>query len=120
MKPSLYVETTIKEGRMSNLNLRTLNDFRRWLQSRGVECSVTLFGSRARGDFSSDSDMDVLVVVPTLDAATERNISECAWEASLAQGIPVVPLVFSKAEWEEGPARSSLLALAVAREGIPL
>jgi len=105
---------------MSDVNLQTLNDFRQRLRSRGIECSVTLFGSRARGDFTSDSDMDVLVVVPTLDAATENSISECAWEASLEQGIPVVPLVCSKAEWEQGPARSSLLALAVAREGVQL
>ena len=49
-----------------------------------------LFGSRARGDADPDSDMDVVVV----------------------------PVVFAREEWEDGPESQSLLAQAVAAEGI--
>jgi hypothetical protein len=42
----------------------------------------------------------------------------CAWEAGFEYGIIVVPVVFSKQEWEEGPERFSLLSQVVHAEGI--
>ena len=35
-------------------------------------------------------------------------------------GIVVVPIVFTKDEWEKGPERYSLLAQAVEKEGVPI
>jgi predicted nucleotidyltransferase len=68
-----------------------------------------LFGSRARGDAAPGSDMDVLVV--TEDELSEKDsdfISDCAWEAGFEHGIVVVPVVFSREEWENGPERGFL------------
>jgi hypothetical protein len=79
---------------------------------------LILFGSRARGDADALSDMDVLVVVETLDSATENAISDCAWEAGFAHGIVVVPVAFSRDEWEHDLERHPLLARAVTAEGI--
>jgi len=82
---------------------------------------MILFGSRARGDADPESDMDVLVILEdcTNDQA-EDVVSECAWEAGFEQGIVVVPVTFTRKEWEEGPERYSLLAIAVEREGVPV
>jgi predicted nucleotidyltransferase len=80
--------------------------------------SVVLFGSRARGDADPDSDMDVLVIVDDLTEKDEDYISECAWEAGFESGIVVVPVVFSRLEWENGPERYSLLAEAVESDGV--
>ncbi len=88
------------------------------LLSKKLEvCALALFGSRARGEADPDSDMDVLVVVEELDEAA-AHISDCAWEAGFEHGVVVVPVAFSRREWEEGPERSSLLAQAVRAEGI--
>jgi len=81
---------------------------------------VVLFGSRARGDAEPDSDMDVLVIVDDLTEAKEDYISECAWEAGFEHGIVVVPVVFSRNDWENGPERYSLLAEAIKSEGVYL
>ena len=81
---------------------------------------VVLFGSRARGDAEPDSDMDVLVVVDDLTEDMEDYISECAWEAGFERGIVLVPVVFSRNEWENGPERYSLLAEAIKSEGVYL
>ena len=79
---------------------------------------IELFGSRARGDAEPDSDMDVLVIVNEISPELEDYVSECAWEAGFKGGIVIVPIVFTKNEWENGPERYSLLAQAVEKEGV--
>ncbi len=106
---------------MSELERRILRRLKALLLKRVALDRLILFGSRARGDADPDSDMDVLVVVsgPT-DEGVQDYISTCAWEAGYREGILVVPVVFSRDEWEDGPERNSLLAQAVALEGVPL
>ena len=80
---------------------------------------LILFGSRARGDAGRYSDIDVVVILK--DDANEQDfdyVSNCAWEAGFEYGIVIVPIVFTKNEWENGPERYSLLAQAVEREGV--
>ncbi len=105
---------------MSPTEKRILDTFQGLLSQRLKVHTLALFGSRARGDADPDSDMDVLVVVEEVDRAVEDYISDCAWEASFAQGFVVVPVVFSQEEWENGPERYSLLAKAIRTEGIVL
>ncbi len=81
---------------------------------------VELFGSRARGDADPDSDMDVLAIVDDITPELEDYISECAWEAGFKHGIVLVPVVFTRDEWENGLERYSLLAEAIRAEGIQL
>ena len=82
---------------------------------------MILFGSRARGDATTYSDMDVLIVLDkTPDGKEIDYISDCAWEAGFEFGIVIVPVVFSKDEWENSPERYSLLAQAVVAEGVPI
>ncbi|MBI4832799.1 MAG: nucleotidyltransferase domain-containing protein [Candidatus Lindowbacteria bacterium] len=82
---------------------------------------LILFGSRARGDADPYSDMDVAVIVNgTMDQTIRDYISHCAWEAGFQDGIVVVPVVFTRDEWENGPERYSLLVQAVMADGIVL
>jgi len=76
---------------------------------------MRVFGSRSRGDAAHDADLDVLVVVETLDAETDRFISECAWEAGFDAGIIVAPLVYSRAGYDR--EASSPLIRTIEREG---
>jgi predicted nucleotidyltransferase len=103
---------------MSPAEREILEGFRAALQEKLRLHSLALFGSRARGDAGEDSDMDVLVVVPIRSKEIEDYISDCAWEVAAPQGIVLVPVVFSREEWEDGPERSSLLAQSVRQEGI--
>jgi predicted nucleotidyltransferase len=95
--------------------------FKKLMLARGIPLhSITLFGSRARGDHDPDSDYDVLVVVDQLDHAVRKTISHCAWEAGFDDCLLVVPVVVTKYEIENSPFRSSLLMQAVREEGITL
>ena len=106
---------------MTTTERSVLDDFKRRLSRRLAVHSVLLFGSRARGDADVDSDMDVIVVLHgAADAKAEDYVRLCAWEAGVEQGIIVVPVTVSRAEWQDGPLSSSLLALAVEREGVAI
>lgn len=96
---------------------RILETFKNMLEQRVHLNTFALFGSRARGDAGRYSDMDVLVVVDELDTSTANFISDCAWESGFESGIVVVPVSYSKSEWE-GIERHSLLAANIRAEGV--
>ncbi|MCK4485889.1 MAG: nucleotidyltransferase domain-containing protein [Desulfobacterales bacterium] len=105
---------------MDALEKQILGTFKLLMMKRAKVHRVALFGSRARGDADPDSDMDVLVVLDDLTRELEDYISECAWQAGFEHGIVLVPVVFSRNEWENGPERYSLLAEAIRSEGVYL
>ena len=82
---------------------------------------MILFGSRARGDFTASSDVDIIIVVDgPVTGETEDKISECVWQVGFDHGLVIVPVVFSRSEWEDGPMQHSLLAQAVSNDGITI
>jgi len=79
---------------------------------------VMVFGSRARGDASDDSDLDIFIVVDFLDHAVEKFISDCAWTAGFENDIVVVPVAISKDRLTESPLKASVFIRNVYREGV--
>jgi uncharacterized protein len=74
--------------------LKLGKEFRQRLTKElGQPVRVILFGSQARGDASRESDVDLLVILPSVDAKTMRLASDIAWEIGFAAGkiISVIP-----------------------------
>ena len=76
---------------------------------------VVLFGSKARGDSHSGSDIDLLVLVDDDDWRFSHAISRIAARISLDYDVLLCPRVIRHARW-----RRSLLFPTVSAEGIPL
>jgi len=105
---------------MNTTEQNVIKAFRQLLARKLQVDQLVLFGSRARGDAAPDSDMDILVIIDTPTEDIEEYISSCAWEAGFEHGMVIVPVVYSKKEWESGIDRVSLLARAIEMEGVPL
>ena len=109
------------EDQMNKTEKAILDKFKALLRERvGLE-RLILFGSRARREAGPYSDMDVVVILA--DSSQEDDfdyVSNCAWEAGFEYGIVIVPVVFTKEQWENGPERYSLLAQAVKADGVAL
>lgn len=108
-------------GKIRSDGLKIVERFKRLMLERGVPlCKTIMFGSRARGDAEPESDLDVLVIVETLNPALRKTISRCAWEAGFVAGVVIQSVVMSRDQSENGPEQSSLLMLAVEEEGVPV
>ena len=105
---------------MNPIEKNVLETFITLMRRKIIAHRVVFFGSRARGDADADSDMDVLVIVDDSTDVAEDFISQCAWEAGFENDIVLVPVVFSRNDWENGPERYSLLAEAIKSEGVAL
>lgn len=106
---------------MNAIERTVLDTFKALLVKRVSVYKLVLFGSRARGDADPYSDMDVLVVLEGSPSEKDFDyVSDCAWEAGFERGIVLIPVVFTRDEWENSPQRFSLLARAVKEEGVLL
>lgn len=84
----------MKKPRPRARALKLAREVRKRLTSElGQPVQVILFGSQARGDATKESDIDLLVILPTIDARTTRLASQIGWEVGFDAGrvISVIP-----------------------------
>src|SRR5258706_1045167 len=75
---------------------------------------LVVYGSRARGDATAASDLDLYIVVPDLTPELRQKISEIAWEVSLEYEVVITTLVAS----ERQPFKPQPILRAIETEGI--
>ncbi|RLF97872.1 MAG: nucleotidyltransferase domain-containing protein [Candidatus Wolframiiraptor sp.] len=79
-----------------------------------------LFGSKARGDFNLESDLDVAVVVRNLNRKLKHQILDEVAEIEFKYSVPVSMLLLSEKEFNHLKQRERRIALDIIRDGIPL
>jgi uncharacterized protein len=79
---------------------------------------VIVFGSKARGEATDDSDLDVLVLVRHSDWRLKWRIADVAY--GLAIGTDVVPSVkvYARHEWDRLGEMRSEFQSAISRDGV--
>lgn len=97
---------------------RILKRIKESVQQVDPQAEVILFGSRARNEERSDSDWDLLILVPEpVSLKDEQKFRHKLFELELELGQAISTFVYSKADWE-GKFRITPLYLSVTKEGI--
>lgn len=93
----------------------------RTLKARLPVEEVILFGSKARGDDTRDSDMDVLVLLKgDRPADASRQVWEVLWDVQMKYAVGLSPLVLSAEQWRDGVYQATLLKEEIERDGVVL
>ena len=82
--------------------------------------SVTMFGSKARGDASAESDIDLLVLVDEESREIRSELWRIASDVSLEHNVVLSVRVFARSRWAETRRIRLPLYRAIVADGIPL
>lgn len=81
---------------------------------------IWLFGSKARGEATPDSDLDLLVVVRDLAPSIRWRIREIAADCSFEYNILINTHILDRLNWEKQTRQRSTLWHEIERDGIAL
>ena len=99
-----------------------LQEFKRRVEQRfpGELVRVVLFGSKARGDASVESDIDLLTVVRSEDWKLGDDVRDIGYELEIAHGVVLSIQVMGQRQYQELKARGSTFLEQVEQEGLPV
>ncbi len=78
---------------------------------------MRVFGSRARGDATEESDLDVFIEVETLTKTLRERIFDLAWEVGFEMDRVISTIVVTRDDLQHGAA-APILIRQVEREGV--
>jgi uncharacterized protein len=110
--------TSLDQGRGVPSDARSLlAACKRVIREQAPGATVVLFGSRARGDATPESDYDLLVLTGEPLASTDEDrISDAVYELELERGVVFSLIFFSREHWDHH--RLMPLHQEVDREGV--
>jgi type I restriction enzyme M protein len=97
-----------------------LDAYRRALDEKfpGLVEEMILFGSKARGTATADSDLDLLVVIREGDWRVKDAVATPGYELEIGTGVVSSIMVFTKEEWEKRRQEKAPFWQTVSRDGV--
>ena len=81
---------------------------------------LVLYGSRARGDYDEESDIDIAIIVRGLTRELKNQMLDLVADIEMENLTPLSTLVLSEEDFELLKRRERRIALDIEREGISL
>lgn len=81
---------------------------------------LKLFGSKARGNFDKESDLDIFIILENSSWKTEKEIYNICFEIGLEYDVVLSPLIYSLKDLEKKPIAITPFYKTVEKEGIAI
>lgn len=99
---------------------RALKELRDDLFAKYPILDMRLYGSKARGEGESDSDLDVMIELPDCESSMVAEIDDIIYRINLKHDVFISALIFGRDELEDGPMSEAPIYKVIQREGVPL
>ena len=81
---------------------------------------ITFFGSKARGDFSQESDIDILFVLTTLTPTIRHQIYKILFQVDPYYDAKISPIIYSLNDFQKNEQMCSPFIFKIKKEGVML
>ncbi|MBI5446723.1 MAG: nucleotidyltransferase domain-containing protein [Deltaproteobacteria bacterium] len=103
---------------MSDNDRRVLGLFAERVRTLYPEARVLAYGSRARGDATWESDLDVCVIMPAVTREIEEKIGEISWEVGFDNDVLITAVEFEQGDFERKANGGHPFVANVLRDGV--
>ena len=103
---------------MNPKNYKVAKELKEQLSDVTSLVDIFVFGSRARGDQDEYSDLDISIIVPSLNTELKERIYEIVWQVGFDNYMVISPILFTKDEIANSPLRSTPIVKNILEEGI--
>ena len=119
---NLLIVNTKKESNSPADEEYALETFKDRLQERFKNdlIEIKIFGSKARGDFRADSDIDILITLKNSNWRRTDVVYEIASDILLETGIYISPKVFSEDMLKKNRDMNTTFIQNIIRDGVPI
>jgi uncharacterized protein len=90
------------------------------LETRLDILDCRMYGSKARGDYSQDSDLDLMILLPKKTAVIKSFVRHETFETNLVNDTAISTIIFDRIELDDGPMSESPLYKRIMKEGVPI
>jgi uncharacterized protein len=103
---------------LSKIEKAALHRLRQELKANHGLIDFMVFGSKARGDFNKDSDIDVMIELEKYTPEVESAVDNIIFSINLEYDTFISATIFGREELESGPLSESPIYKAIEREGV--
>jgi predicted nucleotidyltransferase len=110
-----------RQGLRMDLNqneVKALTRLKTFLQDQENFVDFRIYGSRARGTSTPESDIDVLIIVREFDSNFQSMIDDMIFELNLEYDCLISAVIFNQDELISGPMSESPLYRNAMQEGV--
>ena len=108
----------MKQALQNKKEQEAVRELKRVLEEQFRLVDMRLFGSKARSDALSDSDIDIMIELEDCSPEIESAVDDIIFKINLTYDCFITAIIFSRDELEKGPLDASPLYRTILREGV--